>query len=489
MLRQGHDRVHPIPEPAQPPAGTLPPGLLAEPAVGGQHPRPNGRQQAAVEPRHRQPLVVDDVGTTAVAAVAAHVGEVLGELQRPPAARLRARLGGAPIEALAHPVALRGRHRPMGEAAGDQLNLGTRPRQGGAQRAVIGRRVRRGIDDLNSHPGGFWLMELSYCVVNTNGRELLLTCLEAIGRTHPPRIEHEILVLDNASDDGSAEAVARRFPEVRVIARDRRAGLAENNSLLLREARGRFCLLLNEDSEILEGAAEALLEALNADPEAGAAGAQLLDPNGQPIPCAWRLPGPAPPWRRPCSSTAGWSPRTRAPPPATAAKCARWAGCNRQRCWCGTRPRRRWATWTPTSSSTRRRSTSRSECETPAGASSTCPRRGRSTTSSSPPTARPGARRVVQFHRGRAMYMRKHHSRPVGLLARVLWAWSYVPRAIAAMFMPGHRPGRIGFTPARRFVQAGARACAKQPRHTTPNSRQPDGVRRRPRSSSRAATS
>src|SRR6476620_8106389 len=100
-------------------------------------------------------------------------------------------------------------------------------------------------------------MELSYCVVNTNGRELLLTCLEAIRRTHPSGIEQEVMV----------------------IACDRRAGLAVNNSLLLREARGRFCLLLNEDSEILDGAAEALLEALSADPEAAAAGAQLLDPD------------------------------------------------------------------------------------------------------------------------------------------------------------------------------------------------------------------
>ena len=52
-------------------------------------------------------------------------------------------------------------------------------------------------------------MLLSYCVVNTNGRELLLACLEAIERTTPPDLEHEILVLDNASDDGSAEAVRR----------------------------------------------------------------------------------------------------------------------------------------------------------------------------------------------------------------------------------------------------------------------------------------
>ena len=50
-------------------------------------------------------------------------------------------------------------------------------------------------------------MELSYCVVNTNGRELLLAACEAIERTHPAGVEHEVLVLDNASDDGSAEAV------------------------------------------------------------------------------------------------------------------------------------------------------------------------------------------------------------------------------------------------------------------------------------------
>ena len=49
---------------------------------------------------------------------------------------------------------------------------------------------------------------LSYCVVNTNGREHLLACLAAIERTHPAGVEHEILVLDNASDDGSADGGA-----------------------------------------------------------------------------------------------------------------------------------------------------------------------------------------------------------------------------------------------------------------------------------------
>lgn len=284
-------------------------------------------------------------------------------------------------------------------------------------------------------------MELSYCVVNTNGRELLLTCLEAIERTHPQRVEHEVLVLDNASDDGSREAVAARFPEVRVIARDRRAGLAENNSLLLREARGRFCLLLNEDSEILDGAAEALLEALDADREAAAAGAQLLDPDGRPIACAWRLPGLGTAaaqalflHRRLVTQDAGTS--------------ADDGGEVREVGWVQSaamlvrheaaeqvgyldpdffvyseevdfQKRMRDAGWrilhVPAA-----RAIHHEQLATDRSA---------------------GARRVVQFHRGRAMYMRKHHSWAVALVARILWAWSYVPRAVGALFMPSHQSG------------------------------------------------
>src|SRR5215218_10348733 len=121
------------------------------------------------------------------------------------------------------------------------------------------------------------LPTLSYCIVNTNGREYLLACLEAIERTHPAGLEREVLVLDNASDDGSAEAVRARGGEIRLIALERRAGKAENDSTLMREATGRYCLLLNEDSELRPGAAAALVAALEADPRAAAAGAQLLD--------------------------------------------------------------------------------------------------------------------------------------------------------------------------------------------------------------------
>lgn len=132
-------------------------------------------------------------------------------------------------------------------------------------------------------------MELSYCIVNTNGGDLLARCLDAIEATTPEGVAHEVLVLDNASDDGSAEHARREG--VRLIQLTLRTGKAANDSRLLREARGRYCLLLNEDSELLPGATAALIAALDADPEAAAAGSQLLNGDGVPQPCAWRYPG------------------------------------------------------------------------------------------------------------------------------------------------------------------------------------------------------
>lgn len=133
-------------------------------------------------------------------------------------------------------------------------------------------------------------MDLSYCIVNTNGGELLARCLDAIERWTPAGLTHEMLLLDNASDDGSPGHAAGR-QNLRLIQLERRTGKASNDSHLLREARGEFALLLNEDSEITEGSVEALIAALEADPQAAAAGAQLLDGDGVPQPCAWRFTG------------------------------------------------------------------------------------------------------------------------------------------------------------------------------------------------------
>lgn len=133
--------------------------------------------------------------------------------------------------------------------------------------------------------------ELSICIVNTNGRELLLRCLQSVFR-HPPSAPFELLVLDNASDDGSPDAVRGAFGErVQLIALDHRRGKAENDSDLMARARGRYCLLLNEDSTLTEGAADALHAALEREPGAAAAGARLMAAGGAPQPSAWRFPG------------------------------------------------------------------------------------------------------------------------------------------------------------------------------------------------------
>jgi GT2 family glycosyltransferase len=136
-------------------------------------------------------------------------------------------------------------------------------------------------------------IELSYCVVNTSQRELLLRGLDAIAQEREGLpFATEVIVLDNGSRDGSADA-ARAHPTVEeVIALDRRRGKGANDSELLERARGRFALLLNEDSELRPGATMALWHALQERPAAACAGARLLRPDGRVQASAWRFPTP-----------------------------------------------------------------------------------------------------------------------------------------------------------------------------------------------------
>ena len=135
-------------------------------------------------------------------------------------------------------------------------------------------------------------VELTYCVVNTEQRQLLSYCLDAIARERATvDFETETLVLDNASLDGSAETARAHAVTTDVIALDRRRGRGENATELLRRARGRYCLLLIEDSELEPGATAALHAALDAFERAAAAGATLVSPDGEQQPSAWRFPG------------------------------------------------------------------------------------------------------------------------------------------------------------------------------------------------------
>jgi len=134
-------------------------------------------------------------------------------------------------------------------------------------------------------------VEVTYCIVNTNNRALLERCLGAVAaeRAAVP-FATEVLVLDNASDDGSAD-MARAHPAgAEVLALAQRTGKATNDSTLLERAQGRYGLLLNEDSELRPGATAALHAALETCPGAAAAGARLLQPDGREQPSAFRFP-------------------------------------------------------------------------------------------------------------------------------------------------------------------------------------------------------
>jgi GT2 family glycosyltransferase len=101
---------------------------------------------------------------------------------------------------------------------------------------------------------------------------MLLRSIAALGaeRERLP-FETEVLVLDNGSDDGSADAVRGLGGDIELIEIAQRRSKAVNDSELMERSRGRYCLLLNEDSELLPGASAALYAALEADPRAACA--------------------------------------------------------------------------------------------------------------------------------------------------------------------------------------------------------------------------
>lgn len=122
-------------------------------------------------------------------------------------------------------------------------------------------------------------MDLTIIVVSYNTRDLLRRCLQSLA-DYPCACQAEIVVVDNASSDGSAEMVREEFPDVQLLASDRNLGYAAANNLVLTGLRARYALVLNSDIEVRPGALDALLDFMKATPDAGMAGAKLVLPDG-----------------------------------------------------------------------------------------------------------------------------------------------------------------------------------------------------------------
>lgn len=128
-------------------------------------------------------------------------------------------------------------------------------------------------------------IDLTITVVSWNTRELLRACLLSIP-IGAGKISYEIHVVDNSSQDGSAEMVRDEFPHVRLFANDENLGFACANNQSWRESNGRYWLLLNSDAEAREGALDTLVQFMDAHPDAGLATARLVSPDGSPQHCA-----------------------------------------------------------------------------------------------------------------------------------------------------------------------------------------------------------
>src|SRR5687768_2739868 len=123
-------------------------------------------------------------------------------------------------------------------------------------------------------------MSLDIIIVSYNARADLERCLHSL-HAAPPAIAHRILVIDNASSDGSVEAVRAAWPAVDVIELGRNAGFAAANNAGIREGTGELVLLLNSDTIVPAGAVDALVGQLLRQPDVAAAGPRLVDGEGR----------------------------------------------------------------------------------------------------------------------------------------------------------------------------------------------------------------
>ncbi len=121
--------------------------------------------------------------------------------------------------------------------------------------------------------------DLSIILVSWNTRELSAQCLAAIPAS-AEGLTYEVIVVDNASSDGSVEMIKHNFANTRLIANSENIGFARANNQAIAVSRARHIVLLNTDTIPQPGALANMVSFLDAHPDAGIAGAHLLNPNG-----------------------------------------------------------------------------------------------------------------------------------------------------------------------------------------------------------------
>jgi len=120
--------------------------------------------------------------------------------------------------------------------------------------------------------------DLTIIIVNYNTADMLVRCLHSISSQSGDN--HEVIVVDNASQDNSLESTKATFPWVKVIANKRNLGFARANNQALGISKSKYIYFLNPDTELKEGAFDAIVEFMESNPEVGLAGTRILNPDG-----------------------------------------------------------------------------------------------------------------------------------------------------------------------------------------------------------------
>ncbi len=136
------------------------------------------------------------------------------------------------------------------------------------------------------------LLELSVVIVNFNVKEFLEQTLVSVQKALSG-IKAEVIVVDNASSDGSLALLRQRFPEVVIIANQKNLGFARASNQGIRQARARYILLLNPDTIVQEDTLQEMLRFFRSHPEAGMVGCKILNPDGSlQLACRRSFPTP-----------------------------------------------------------------------------------------------------------------------------------------------------------------------------------------------------
>jgi GT2 family glycosyltransferase len=143
-------------------------------------------------------------------------------------------------------------------------------------------------------------VDISVVIVGWNAKRYLDLCLESLAKA-PPRRSMQVLVVDNASTDGSVEMVEARFPWVTLIKSSENLGFAKGNNVAIRQCQGRYVALVNPDVIVLPGCLDALADFLDENPKVGNVGPRVFNPDMSQQSTCRRFPTL---WNNFCSATA-----------------------------------------------------------------------------------------------------------------------------------------------------------------------------------------